>query len=222
MKQARSESTEALGRRTGTEDESDAAYGTNKSAKCRRATDKRTVLNEHGITGVMLRNGRHPGGRCRQEEVEGKYMGMDLIGDSVTVFLSNVSWLKALRLAEQHGWAPAGTVAPGSNTDCRWSGTYWSNDGQQISAADAAAFAAALERALEFVPEQDTGGEKWIEASLVELPTGSPLVDAWARNFPDSQLQNVNLDPNSYFSGQFRHLLFDLILVLRSGSVTIW
>jgi hypothetical protein len=64
-----------------------------------------------------------------------------------TMHLTGSAWTVMLHLAEQSGWEPQGTLAPPGVEPSTWGGDYDSNDGQSISAADAAAFASALERA---------------------------------------------------------------------------
>lgn len=79
-------------------------------------------------------------------------MGFDLTNDRGTyVRFSPIGWGFALTLAESHGWEPEGTTRDDPE-DTRegspWSGEYVTNDGQRVSAADAAAIADACERAL--------------------------------------------------------------------------
>lgn len=61
--------------------------------------------------------------------------------------LTGTAWTVILHLAEQAGWQPEGTLPPPGAEPGQWSGDYDTNEGQAISAADAAALASALERA---------------------------------------------------------------------------
>jgi hypothetical protein len=73
-------------------------------------------------------------------------------------YSANVAgWAWLIKNAEDWGWEPAGTLPPltreADGRDWRWSGTYWTNDGQRVTAEDAAAWAAALERGLPYPGE---------------------------------------------------------------------
>ena len=61
-----------------------------------------------------------------------------------------------LHLAEAHGWQSQGTVPPRGIAPADWGGNYDSNDGQAFSTEDAAAFAAALQRALSNPHREET------------------------------------------------------------------
>src|SRR5688572_18553391 len=86
-------------------------------------------------------------------------MSVDLYSfHGMHVKLGTVHWMKILQGAEQYGgWTPAGTVAPaGMGTGGGyplWDGNYTSNDGQVVTEEDAAALAAALERALNHISQ---------------------------------------------------------------------
>ncbi len=69
------------------------------------------------------------------------------------VVLSTAFWACAPKFAWDYGWISAGTVDPLQMGSARnWNGRYYDlNNGQQITAADAAALAAALHDALEDV-----------------------------------------------------------------------
>jgi hypothetical protein len=73
-------------------------------------------------------------------------MGYDLTNDEGDYFRFNISgWSPMLALAEKYGWKPGKTL---HERDKRWNGTYYSNDGQRVTAKDAVAIADALEKAL--------------------------------------------------------------------------
>lgn len=96
-------------------------------------------------------------------------MGYELLGSSRDLNLSETSVGKLFHLGQQHGWTPRGTdfnVAmgrqelqssgvPDEQIDASlaaaaagWSGSYSGNDCQVVTAVDAIAWAAALQRAL--------------------------------------------------------------------------
>lgn len=59
---------------------------------------------------------------------------------------NNNGWSYLYHLAEDHGWEPAGTVF--DPPDLFWDGSYFSNDGQVVTAEDAAGMADAITRAM--------------------------------------------------------------------------
>jgi hypothetical protein len=74
-------------------------------------------------------------------------MGVDFIGHG-GFSLSWHAWRACFDLAVAFGWEPTGTVAPCEHAGpARWKGTYFTNDLQEITDADARALAAALCRA---------------------------------------------------------------------------
>jgi hypothetical protein len=79
-------------------------------------------------------------------------MGYDLSNASgAYVRFTGSGWDLALSVAEHYGWSPAGALKPvtwNEATDGPWQGDYWLNVGQRVSADDAAALTAALDRAV--------------------------------------------------------------------------
>jgi hypothetical protein len=76
-------------------------------------------------------------------------MSMDFTSESGSrLYPSGSAWSFFLRLAEEYGWNPAGSVPPEGVQASEWDGGYDSNDGQRVTREDAAAMAAALERVL--------------------------------------------------------------------------
>jgi hypothetical protein len=74
-------------------------------------------------------------------------MGVDFIGHG-GFSLPWPAWRACFELALAFGWQPAGTVAPsGYPETARWTGTYFTNDLQEVCDDDALALAAALRRA---------------------------------------------------------------------------
>ena len=109
-------------------------------------------------------------------------MGMDLFRRGGSMSLNWEAWRELLSLAEVFGWRPTGTIAnpdPGDpfvvfsrpeSDDAIPSnqlGTYFSNDGNLVTSADAGALADALEIALGR-PEQPPV-KRFLEPSLLEF-----------------------------------------------------
>jgi hypothetical protein len=80
-------------------------------------------------------------------------MGMDILGSDWVFGCGTVFWVECLALAKAFAWEPAGTVAPAPchQGDCydAWDGNYRTNDYQEVTDADAHAFAMALYRAID-------------------------------------------------------------------------
>jgi hypothetical protein len=79
-------------------------------------------------------------------------MGYDLSNSSGGYFrFTSSGWDLALALARHYGWEPAGIPKPETWDEKEqgpWRDEYWMNAGQQVSAGDAAALTAALDRAV--------------------------------------------------------------------------
>jgi hypothetical protein len=76
-------------------------------------------------------------------------MGFDLTSNSGEAYqLRTHAWTLLLYIAEAYGWKQQGTLAPEGVRSGEWDGGYATNDGQFISAEDAAELAAAWERML--------------------------------------------------------------------------
>lgn len=82
-------------------------------------------------------------------------------------------WPKLLRLAQAHGWQPRGTTLPG-DADGQWDRNYTTNDGQEVTADDAAALADALEKALSKVPEHDALAPYRAPDGMIEIAPRHP------------------------------------------------
>ncbi|MBL8822428.1 MAG: hypothetical protein JNJ77_07570 [Planctomycetia bacterium] len=83
-------------------------------------------------------------------------MGMDLTGPAGYFRWDFFRWHRLLSVAERYGWEPAGTViAEEEAQQSDWNGSYWSNDFQTVTAADAEQLGAALERALSDISDAD-------------------------------------------------------------------
>jgi hypothetical protein len=87
-------------------------------------------------------------------------MSQDLINDRGEHFrCSNGFWAAALVLAQEYGWVQAGTVDPLQGpTDGQWTGRYSLNNGQVVRTEDADEIGAALERALQTLPDVPQAG----------------------------------------------------------------
>ena len=71
-----------------------------------------------------------------------------------------LGWWHLLNLARSYGWNPAGTEPPAEATPLSpWDGNYFRNDGQFVTATDAAALADALERMLSDPKREDVAGQ---------------------------------------------------------------
>ena len=76
---------------------------------------------------------------------------------------SHLFWDQILKLARNFGWTPAGTCCPRwveedplmASERHEWSGTYSTNDQQEVLTSDAKAFVVALELALREIPDCD-------------------------------------------------------------------
>jgi hypothetical protein len=96
------------------------------------------------------------------ESTVGHTMGMDLVNDENKYErFSYDEWCSLLNLALEYGWTPAGTAAPVYYDDpeiivvpAEWPGLYDTNDGQRFLADDAKALAAAVEAAMDDIPDQ--------------------------------------------------------------------
>jgi hypothetical protein len=137
-------------------------------------------------------------------------MGMDLSGAGGAFRFPNHGWRAVLALAHDYGgWVPAGTQAPrfddGPPED-DWSGTYFSNDYQRVTAEDARNLAEALERALPDVPREKTWPRKVLRAVDGRESEGMP----------------DDLNPLEHFSGpQGRQYLEAFIRFCRAGEFVI-
>ena len=101
-------------------------------------------------------------------------------------------WAKALELAQIYGWKPLGTRPP-SDIDfydlcAEWDGRYLTNDGQTVKAEDARLLAAALERALNDVPDEKISTD-W--NSVLEWEDDLPeWLSPEERDFIEEELQD--------------------------------
>ena len=105
-------------------------------------------------------------------------MSMDLFGTEYSFNVSNLTWVKLLTLAKDHGWVAQGV----ESTDLLTNGkgivevaknNYTSNDGQYVSKNDALLIANALEKALDKIPdsENDQKDQEYSLEDVIEILT---------------------------------------------------
>ena len=157
-------------------------------------------------------------------------MSYDLLNPSIALCrkFSRQFWAKALELARLYGWQPLGTrPMPGidfSKLGADWQGLYLTNDGQIVSAEDACALAAALERSLEDIPEAgietDWDLSLWLEDDLPEWfsPEERELVE---EELQEGLLDIMGTDPLAFFAGDEKYHLVQFIRFCRLGSFEI-
>ena len=105
-------------------------------------------------------------------------MPMDLSNGASEFEWEQWRWPKLLRLARAHGWRPRGTSLP-NDSEGRLDRNYTSNDGQIVSAEDAAALADALEAALPHIPDHDALAPYQAADGMIEIaPRHPPAPDA--------------------------------------------
>ena len=103
-------------------------------------------------------------------------MGMDLYNTESrkSVSYNRITWTFLLYAAQDYGWEPAGTVMPGHDD---WPGSYGTNEQQMVTASDASALAAALERCLQDPAEAMQSHErKFMEELTAFAKEGSFLI----------------------------------------------
>jgi hypothetical protein len=106
-------------------------------------------------------------------------VGYDLANSSGGYHQWNVlGWWNVLNLARIYGWMPRGTEPPAQPSDLTpWDGNYFRNEGQRVSAEDAAAIADALNRLLDD-PNREAAGERLarqMQARLDSLVPSGPV-----------------------------------------------
>ena len=131
-------------------------------------------------------------------------------------------------MAKLYGWKPMGTQPPSvydfHKLGAEWDGTYLTNDGQMIKARDALSLAAALEKALEDIPDaqakMDWNSKFWIQEDFPEW------LSPEEREMIEDSLENELLDimgmhPSEYFAGNEKYHLKQFIRFCRLGSFII-
>jgi hypothetical protein len=157
-------------------------------------------------------------------------MSYELISQSTVLCrtFSKQFWAKALELAQCYGWQPMGTQPPSQidfyQLGTEWDGRYFTNDGQTVKAEDAHSLAAALERSLDDIPDEDIPTD-WNSMFLQDddLPE---WLSPEERDMIDEGLQEGLLDvlgtsPLMYFAGNEKRHLKQFIRFCRLGSFQI-
>src|SRR5688572_20460405 len=125
-------------------------------------------------------------------------MSYELVSQSTLLCrtFSRQFWAKALELAQLYGWEPLGTHTP-SHVDfyelhAEWDGRYLTNDGQTLKAEDAHSLAAALERSLNDILDEDLPTDwNFIFQQEDDLPE---WLSPEEREFIEEELQDGLLD----------------------------
>ena len=157
-------------------------------------------------------------------------MSYELISRSTILCrtFSRQFWSKALELAGLYGWKPMGTRPP-SHLDfykigAEWHGSYLTNDGQTVKAEDAHLLAAALERSLDDIPNDNLPTD-WNSMFQPEddLPEWlSPEERAMiVEELQDGLLDIMGMSPMDYFAGDEKRHLKEFIRFCRLGSFEI-
>ena len=158
------------------------------------------------------------------------HMSYELVHPSTqtTRTFSRQFWAKALELAQQHGWQPKGTRPPPHldfyKLNVEWDGRYLTNDGQTVKAEDALSLAAALERSLDDL-SNDNLPMDW--GSLFQPEDDLPeWLSPEERECIEEELQDGLLDilgtsPLEYFAGDEKRHLKEFIRFCRLGSFEI-
>jgi hypothetical protein len=129
-------------------------------------------------------------------------MGFDLRRKDDGMSISIFTWIRACALAIEGGWEQLGTLPPAhwQDEEEAWPGTYDSNDGQQVTAEDALAMAAALQ---------------------AMLPSLDPQ-KAFDRDSDDpALLWGTRVDAISYFSDPGKRKILELLINFLKGGAFV-
>jgi len=151
-------------------------------------------------------------------------MSYDLYNPNITLSrkYSRQFWAKALELARLYGWQPMKTLPPCPDMD--WLGTYLTNDGQAVIAADAYMLALALEKSLcnipDINPSMDWNPTMWAEDDLPDWlsPQETDMIED---ELQDGLLDITGVNPLEYFAGDEKRCLTQFIRFCRLGSFVI-
>jgi hypothetical protein len=174
-------------------------------------------------------------------------MGMGLSGKGGYFRFSNYAWRAALELAHEHGWEPTGTevpeitvYAPDDTTIDEeatwverqaygdWEGDYFYTDGRLVTDADAANIADALERALDYVPEEGGFAKPVLTAAQWQALMHGELsdeeimeaMDRYVKHRAECPPQIPPHTPAFYFAGE-KDYLREFITFCRAGAFAI-
>lgn len=105
-----------------------------------------------------------------------------------------------------------------------WSGTYLTNDGQIVKAEDARSLAAALERALDDIPDVNAqinwSSKFWLEDDLPEW-LSPPEREIIEEGLQDGLLDTMGIHPVDFFAGDEKRCLIEFMRFCRLGSFEI-
>jgi hypothetical protein len=159
------------------------------------------------------------------------HMIYELFNPSTTISrkFSRQSWVKGLELAMLYGWRPKGTRPPSHHDfhllNADWQGIYLTNDGQIVTREDAFSLAAALQKSLDDIPNEnikiDWDPKLWTDED--DLPE---WLSPDEKVFIEEELEGEFLDimgihPFEFFRGDDKQLVTDLIRFCRLGSFII-
>ncbi|MEW6405546.1 MAG: hypothetical protein AB1649_27450 [Chloroflexota bacterium] len=154
-------------------------------------------------------------------------MSYDLYNPSTQIArkLTDQFWAKALELAQHYGWQPQETqhlpCFDSYSLQTDWHGGYLTNDGQTVIAEDALSLAAALEKSLGDIPDDnppiDCIAELWLENDLPEWlsPEERELIQ---EGLETECLDVMGTQPSEFFAGCEKDMLIMLIRFCRLGS----
>jgi hypothetical protein len=147
-------------------------------------------------------------------------MGMDLVNrNDDCIRFRHVVWARILYLAKDHGWQPAGTVSPYDHDDPNskyytlepWHGGYASNEGQMVTSDDARAFADALEKACERIPDERRQSGEYIQVEDLPASIDDPVVNFLVRTGSVDTLPLEFLNVYEFFAGDGKTAIKQLI-----------
>jgi hypothetical protein len=154
-------------------------------------------------------------------------VGMDLVNrHDNRIQFRHMEWARILYLAKDHGWQPAGTLSsydhddPSSEFYCPepWDGGYSTNDGQMVTSNDARAFADALEKACERIPDERIESEKYVQVEDLPAFIDDPVVDLVVRTGSVDSVPREFLNVYEFFSGDGKTAIKELIAFCRQGE----
>ena len=135
---------------------------------------------------------------------------------------------KALELAELYGWQPRRTQPPAGidfwALGADWHGGYLTNDGQTVIASDARWLAAALEKSLPDIADQNPANDwdpkHWVEDDLPEWlsPPERAIIED---ELQDGYLDIWGVNPLEHFAGAEKASLKKFLRFCRLGSFEI-
>jgi hypothetical protein len=160
-----------------------------------------------------------------------------------TLNFSLERWSRILKLARLYGWQPAGTRAGSLYYDVpdypdikpiEWSGGYFTNDGQIVTADDASELGKALEQALDDLPDYESNSPRYVKVhsfkeakdyiSLMENPILKSFLSKreWYLSEEGISLPNTKLSLFEFFSGPQKKYVIDFITFCKKGAFEIW